>query len=57
MSQKQFAKMLGVTPAVINRVPKKPDRSKVATLRRTAERPWGSSCERSSELLFLCDPR
>jgi DNA-binding Xre family transcriptional regulator len=37
ISQKQLAQMLGVTPAVINRVLKKPDRSKVATLRRIAD--------------------
>jgi ribosome-binding protein aMBF1 (putative translation factor) len=37
ISQKQLAQMLGVTPAVVNRVLKKPDRSKVATLRRMAD--------------------
>ncbi|MCK4658593.1 MAG: helix-turn-helix transcriptional regulator [Phycisphaerae bacterium] len=36
VSQKQLAEMLDVTPAVVSRVLKNPDRSKVATLRRIA---------------------
>lgn len=36
ISQKELAKMLKVTPAVVSRVLKNPDRSKVATLRRMA---------------------
>ena len=36
ISQKQLAKMLNVTPSVVSRVLKGPDRSKVATLRRMA---------------------
>jgi len=37
ISQKRLAEMLGVTPAVVSRVLKEPDRSKVATLRRIAD--------------------
>lgn len=36
ISQKELAKMLGVTPAVVSRVLKEPDRSKLGTLRRIA---------------------
>ena len=36
VSQKALAEKLGVTPAVINRVFQKPDRSKVSTLKRIA---------------------
>lgn len=37
VSQKELAKRLGVSPSVVNKVFKDPDRSKVATLRRVAE--------------------
>lgn len=37
ISQKTLAAKLGVTPAVISRVFKNPDRSKVATLRKIAK--------------------
>ncbi len=37
LTQKELAKVLGVTPAVVSRVLKNPDRSKVATLRRIAD--------------------